>query len=143
MGRPGHLEELKTAIANKDGELVEKIICSAFQHQETGEIKPLMASLCVEDWHRTHEDVVGILQKFGKVEDIPALERAASMSLPYLEHDDHFGLARKATWALADIGGHAARQALERIAESDNSTIAGYARKRLLNWASEQDRKRN
>jgi len=143
MNGTGHLEELKTAMTDKDGEQVEMIIRSAFQNEKAGEIQPLMASLCVEEWHCMHEDIVGLLQEFGKVEDVPALERVASMSLPYLEYDDQFGLARKVTWALADIGGQAAHQALERIACSDNSTIADYAKKRLLNWAKEQRRKRN
>ena len=138
-----HLEELRTAIANKDGAQVEKIIRSAVQNRAEEHIQPLMATLCVEEWHSMHEDAVGILQKFGRVEDVSVLERVANMSLSYLEYDEHFGLARKATWALADIGGQAAHQALGRIAESDNSTIAGYAKKRLLNWTGEQERKRN
>ncbi len=47
MSGAGHLEELKIAMTNKDGEPVEKIIRSAFQNEKAGEIQPLMASLCV------------------------------------------------------------------------------------------------
>ncbi len=139
----GYFEELKTAIQNKDGSQVEKVIRSAFQSQGTDEIQPLMAKLCVEDWHWMHEDIVGLLQEFGEIEDVSALEHVVSMNFSYLEYDEHFSLARKATWALADIGGSEARQALERIVERSNPTIAGYAKKRLMKWDVEHGRKRN
>lgn len=95
------------------------------------------------DWHSMHEDAVVLIQKFGKTQDVPALERVAGMNLSYLAYDERFDLARKTTWALADIGGNEAHQALERIAMWDNPVIAGYARRRLTRWDVECERKRN
>jgi len=45
-------------------------------------------------------------------------------------------LARKCTWALADIGTPSARSLLETLATNDNEIIAHYAQKRLEQWNS-------
>jgi hypothetical protein len=139
----GYFEELQTAMHRKDAAQVEKVVREAWKNEETDEIVPLMGALCMADWHSIHEDAVGLLQKFGDVDDVPALEYVAGSSHSYLAYDEHFGLARKATWALADIGGNEARQALARIAVWSNPIIAGYADKRLLRWDIENNRKRN
>jgi hypothetical protein len=139
----GCFENLQTAIRNKDALEVEKVLRYAFQNQETDEIVSLMGELCVADWHSMHEDAIVLIQKFGGTADVPALECVAGMKLSYLAYDGRFGLARRATWALADIGGNGARHALERIAVWDNPVIAGYAKRRLTRWDVECERKRN
>lgn len=143
IGGADYFEDLQAAIRNKDAMQVEKVLHSAFQNRETDKIVPLMSELCVADWHSMHEDAVVLIQNFGETADVPALECVAGMNLSYLAYDERFGLARKATWALADIGGNEARQALERIAVWDNTVIAGYARRRLTRWDVECERKRN
>jgi len=72
---------------------------------------------------------------------VDALERTAHAVHGYLAYDDGFALARKCTWALADIGTPEAQQALVRLAACDNSIIASYAQKRLTNWQNEFHRK--
>jgi hypothetical protein len=101
----------------------------------------LLCSLLDVNWHHRHEDIVGILADLRAASALNALERAAHTHYEYLNYDESFGLARKCTWALADIGTPEAQQALTRLAASDNSLIAGYARKRLANWKAELHRK--
>ena len=139
----GYAEGLRDAITKKDAAKVEALVDAAIQSDEVDDIIPLMRELCIVNWHFKHEDVVSLLQKYGEVADIPLLENVAGKSFPYQAYDESFGLGRKVTWALADIGGKEAREALERIEAGDNSTIAGYARQRLLNWDEESSRKRN
>ena len=59
----------------------------------------------------------------------------------YLDHDECFGLARKCTWALADIGTPEARAGLDRLALSPHGMIAEFAQKRLDQWEKELQRK--
>ncbi len=60
----------------------------------------------------------------------------------YLAYDQFFGLARKCTWALADIGTPEARARLVQLAGSENPLLASYAKKRLDRWDDERNRKR-
>ena len=139
----GYAEGLQDAITHKDAAKVEALVDAAIQGNEIDDIIPLMRELCMADWHFKHEDAVSLLQKYGGIADIPSLENVAGKSFPYQAYDQSFSLGSKVTWALADIGGKEAREALERIEAGDNPTIAGYARKRLLNWGAESSRKRN
>ena len=59
------------------------------------------------------------------------LYSTAMRNFDYLDYDEDFGLARKCTWALADIGTPDAWQKLQNLARSQNEIIAGYAQKRL------------
>jgi hypothetical protein len=72
---------------------------------------------------------------------IAILKKTAFSVHKYLASDENFGLARKCTWALADIGTPDAHLALTRLAACNNAMIAGYSRKRLDNWQKESDRK--
>ena len=72
---------------------------------------------------------------------IDALFSAATVSHDYLSYDEFFGLARKCTWALADIGTPEARARLEALAAHEVPQIAEYAKERIDNWEDELDRK--
>jgi len=99
-------------------------------------------ALSEAEWHTRHEDVVSALQQIGNASSVAALERVAHAQYEYLSYDDGFALARKCTWALADIGTNEARAALERLSQSQEALIAKYAHKRLTSWTNEMSRKR-
>lgn len=101
----------------------------------------ILCNLLAADWHYCHEEIVGALQDLRDPAAVDALERTVQTHYDYLNYDELSGLARKCTWALADIGSAEARQALSRLAASDDSLVASYARKRLENWQKELDRK--
>jgi hypothetical protein len=140
---PMPLHELQVAFAKQDARAVEVALINAFHNGLSAELVPVLIELCGARWHVSHEDVVNALQEIGDVRAIGAIEEVAYVDLDYLDYDEYFGLARKATWALADIGGLIAKEALHRIAASQNPVKATYARKRLQNWDVERDRKRN
>jgi hypothetical protein len=100
-----------------------------------------LVALARAPWHFSHEDVVLALQQLRSPETVGILEKTAFAVHDYLGYDEFFGLARKCTWALADVGTTEAQQALERIANCDNPVIAAYAKKRLDNWQKELHRK--
>jgi hypothetical protein len=131
---------LETAIHVRNSELAESAISGAFSILHPIHA-PALILLAEAPWHQRHEDVVRALQQLRSSDAVDALERTAFSVHEYLAYDGDFGLARKCTWALADIGTPAAHQALTRLAECNNPTIAGYAKKRLDNWQKELPRK--
>jgi hypothetical protein len=82
-----------------------------------------MATLTISSWNQ-------VVQFLREVELVPTLR-------PY---DECFGLARKCTWALADIGTPEAHARLEILAKHSNPQIAAYAQKRLDEWDDERPR---
>ena len=93
-------------------------------------VEPLIALLRL-DWHTRHEDIVGLLQcaKDDRASDV--LFETATRKFSYLEYDESEGLARKCTWALADIGSARAVSHLRSLATNQNELVADYAAKRL------------
>jgi hypothetical protein len=92
--------------------------------------------------HYVHEDIVRLLQKAKDARAVEALYKAALIIPNYQKrYDEGAALARKCTWALADIGNNDAHQKLQLLAAHTNPEIAGYAQKRLTSWKEEQDRK--
>jgi|ERR1041384_60671 hypothetical protein len=104
-------------------------------------LAPLLARLLLQPWHRKHEDIASALQQLRVPATADALAEAALVKHDYLAYNDSHALARKCTWALADIGSPQARCHLETLARVDDAEIAGYAQKRLDSWDSELGRK--
>ena len=102
---------------------------------------PLLIRLLEIPSHERHEDLARLLQDFKDERAIDALHRTTLREHEYLSYDENFGLARKCTWALADIGTPAALEKLQRLASCDNPTIARYAQKRIDCWSAERHRK--
>lgn len=137
------MNDLEIAIKKQDWRALEVALGNAF-NEELLEVSVLvLIGLCRARWHMCHEDVVSALQKVGDVSAVEAIEEIAYVDFAYLNYDEAFGLARKATWALADIGGTSAKEALHRIATLPNPVKAAYANKRLQKWDLELKRKRN
>lgn len=132
---------LENAIDLKDAQGVEGSLISIWSTGLNPAMCGALTTLVEAPWHRRHEDVVRAIQQLQCASAVPALERAALAAHDYLNYDAFFGLARKCTWALADIGTPEARSALERLAQSSNPQVAAYAGKRLDRWQDELARK--
>ena len=135
------LRELHSAIEAKDGERVEHALNECFRAGFAPEHVPALIGLLGQPWHSRHEDVVSALQQLKDARAVDALYEEAQASYAYLEYDEFYGLARKCTWALADIGTPEAKAKLEALAREGNELVAGYARKRLDRWDAELHRK--
>lgn len=137
------LHKLKKAMKRKDPDDFEEALSACFPITPCDGLCDLLTDALLEDWHFRHEDVVLAIQGLQCEGAVQALERRAIASPEYLQWDENHALARKCTWALADIGTAASRDALERLAGSENLVIGVYAQKRLDRWELEMARKGN
>ena len=147
---PSALERGKLALALLEeaasGQSAEDLQCALIVGATFGfspEHTPVLCQLLSADWHFSHEDIISTFQDLKDPRAVDSLFSATFVSHSYLDYDEFFGLARKCTWALADIGTAEARLKLEDIASGDNPLIAGYAKKRLHHWEDELKRKRS
>jgi len=132
---------LESALQAHDPQLAQDALNATYRAGLHRVHTSALVALAQAPWHFSHEDVVHALQELRSPETVGILEKTAFSVHEYLGYDEFFGLARKCTWALADVGTTEAQQALERIANCDNPVIAGYAKKRLGNWQKEMHRK--
>ena len=136
-----NLRKLFNAIEAKDAEQVEIALGKCFESGLSREFVPALVELLGKSWHYRHEDIVSVLQGLKDPRAVDALYEEAHSEYEYLNYDDCFGLARKCTWALADIGTPEAKAKLHQLAQEDNQFVAEYAQKRLNNWEEEKSRK--
>ena len=133
--------ELLRAIDARDANAFECAVAAAFGAGLPVDLANVLAAALLMPWHTRHEDLATALQRMKDPGAIDALFEAALSRHDYLDYDEFFGLARKCTWALADIGTPAARDRLRELGRAKNATIAGYAQK-LDSWEKELPRKR-
>lgn len=105
------------------------------------DVVPTLIELLGSEAHVRHEDVARWLQQLRDPRAVEALHAAALTEHGHLGHDGGHALARKCTWALADIGTPEAREKLRLLAEGDDAEIAGDALRRLERWGEELARK--
>jgi len=136
-----NLQKLYNAIEVKDAEQVEDALYECFVSGFSFDYVPALIELLGKSWHNRHEDVVSVLQRLKDPRAVDALYNEAHSEYEYLNYDDCYGLARKCTWALADIGTPEAKEKLQKLVQESNQMIAEYAQKRLNNWEEEKSRK--
>src|SRR3989339_581243 len=117
------LSDLKAATAAKEPDRVEICLREAFDLGLDPAMVPLLIELLNISWHFRHEDIVSALQQLKHPQSIDALYKAALTTYEYLDYDDSFSLARKCTWALADIGTVEAKEALISLSQTANAVI--------------------
>ena len=82
---------LNDAITHKNASRIE---CAIILAGALGEDKKLLSqyeNLLLEDWHHSHEDLVDTLQK------------AFSLSLPYMAYNHHYSFHRKLLYAILKL----------------------------------------
>lgn len=133
--------KLQEAIRAKNPDKFEDALDMCFSIENDDGLCELLIEALQGDWHFRHEDVALEIQSLRCKGAVPALEERAKNNPEYLSWDENYALARKCTWALADIGTADAKHALERLSNSDVSVIRDFAQKRLDQWSLEIDRK--
>ena len=134
--------ELVEAIRTKDGEKFEMALVEIYRQKKTESVVSLLVEVMLDKWHYKHEDIVLLIQQHKVVGTEDKLLQLALMEFEYLEYDEYYGLARKCTWALADIGSKHAKELLMQLGKCSNPMICDYANERIQNWESEMNRKR-
>jgi hypothetical protein len=136
-------QSLEAAAQSRNAQAVELALSDAFSAGLHERLAEVLVELAGAPWHTRHEDVALALQELRVPESVAALESLALAQHVHLEYDESFGLARKCTWALADIGTSQAKEALARLGSCKNAHVAAFATKRLENWQHELHRKRD
>lgn len=123
-------EAVLTAMRAKDS--------AALRDAFTGDTQVPVSVLCellLEPWHDLHEDIVFELGLTGDAAAIDAIRSAASIPFESLVQWGNLPeFQRKCAYALARIAGEESRQALELLAESNDSQLRGYALEGLAHW---------
>lgn len=135
------IEMLEAATISCDPDVVESAVRCAYTEGLKTTYVPALVEILKRTEHQRHEDVVTALQVLKDSRAADALFGAALTQHEYLNYDENFGLARKCTWALADIGSPAALSYLKTLATNSNKIIAAYAQERLDCWDEEKQRK--
>lgn len=133
--------ELNAAVQSGDASAIEIAVTHAYQVGLCREFVPALIALLSQRSHTRHEDIVLALQELKDASAVGALYETALQEYDYLSYDEFHGLARKCTWALADIGTTDAHGRLEALATHLNPQIAAFAQKRLESWEDERHRK--
>ena len=119
------------AIQAKDPGDFEAALTYVYHESRLDEVADLLVGALPMVWHRRHEDMAQALQQIRYIPAVGALAEAAITKHDYLDYDNSYALARRCTWALADIGTDEAKSHLQSPSQFGDPTIAGYARKRL------------
>jgi hypothetical protein len=126
--------QLSLALEHKNSDLVEVALIVA-RHFGLFELDyfDLLGLLIVEDWHISHEEIIGIFQKIADARAIPFLKQAIELKpkLGYLEYDDYGSYYKKCLWALQDIGTAEAISVIRESAASDIVALRDQAQYRL------------
>lgn len=129
--QPLILDLLRRACDKRDGNSVAYALFIGFIFGFDADQLPVLCELAKADFHTAHEDVISALDQLRDERAIPTLYDAALAKIEYLNYDEFFALARKAVWALADIGTESAMEKLRLIRDGDNPVKAEYARDQL------------
>ena len=132
---------LEEAIRSHDAADIECALYLAGNVDFRPAFMPLLITILELPWHHSHEDIVATFQYLKAPEPVDALYRTAFVKHDYRDYDENFGLARRCTWALSDIGTVEAYAKLELLTQCDNPMIAAYAQKRIDSWEAEKPRK--
>ena len=94
---------LNDAITHKNASRIE---CAIILAGGLGEDKKLLSqyeNLLLEDWHHSHEDLVDIMESYGNASNVAPLQKAFSLSLPYMEYNQHYSFHRKLLYAIQKL----------------------------------------
>ncbi|MEP4196931.1 MAG: hypothetical protein ABJL99_14990 [Aliishimia sp.] len=133
--------KLRAAANANDADAFEDALSGCSELPASKALCQILVSTLVQDWHTRHEDVVSNIQRLKCMNAVIALELRAVDCPAYLQWDENLALARKCTWALADIGTADALDALKRLAQAESLLVRSFARKRLDRWENEMVRK--
>lgn len=131
-------ESIEMAMHTKDGEYLSFLMYSIFSKKDNLYIEEFISyfnQLIIEEWHKEHENIVGLLQRNGgNDESVDNLFKAIFMTFEYLEWDDNYAFAVKCVWAIAVIHGINSEKYLKILAENDNEIISRNAKERLAEY---------
>lgn len=127
-------QQLSDAITLRRSDLVEHTLSAASASQvEFSSYFDLACQLLTEDWHISHEDLIGRFQDAEDPQAVPYLRQAIELKarLKYLDYDDYGAYYKRCLWALTAIGTPEAMAVIKKYANSDIEALREQARYRL------------
>ena len=94
---------LNDAITHKNASRIECAIILAGALGEDKKLLSLYEPLLLEDWHHSHEDLVDIIESYGNTSNVAPLQKAFSLSLPYMEYNHHYSFHHKLLYAIQKL----------------------------------------
>jgi hypothetical protein len=134
-------KKLQQAVETQSEVATEEALKLVFGAEAHSDFVPFLVQLLEVECHFRHEDIARLLQMAKDNRATRSLLRTAQRKFEYLSYDNSYALARKCTWALADIGTSESKDALLELASSGDSIIAEYAKRRIDKWEEELNRK--
>ncbi len=132
-------EQFDAILSSKDPKKAYEFYQLDFSGCTEDEVIQMEMKLFEETWHTLHDELANGFQIKRNPTVVGLLCKAVlDGKIPEFEYKP---VSRKCTWALADIGTEEALECLKAIALSKDETLAGYAKKRILLWEDELERK--
>lgn len=111
---------LAEAVEQEDAEDLAASLRVIYTFGVTSDLLDLLKQAARAEWHQCHVDVVFRLQDLGDPGAVDVLSELTERVPAYLDEPEATTLANNATWALFKIGGDEAREALERVRDSND-----------------------
>lgn len=96
----------------------------------------VLNNLILEDWHKGHEDIAGLLQYFKSNSSVENLYEAIFIKFEYLSYSNAFEI--KCIWALGDINTLESREKLKLLSKSKDKVIKQGAKGQLMRILSKK-----
>lgn len=110
---------LADAVEREDADDLEAALRVVYTFRVTPDMLDPLKRAATAEWHQRHVDVVFRLQDLGDPGAVDVLSELTERVPAYLDEPEATTLSNNATWALFKIGGDAAREALERVRDSN------------------------
>lgn len=126
--------ELSEAVARRESDMVEAALTHTLALRcPLSAYFDLACGLLIEDWHISHEWLIGEFQDAEDPRAIPFLQQAIDLKprLQYLDYDDYGSYYKKCLWALKAIGTPEAISVIRDCANSEIRELQEEARYRL------------
>lgn len=91
----------------------------------------LICQFLKEQWHFSHESLVGALPTLDIPVVVETLYKTALLKLDYLFYDDTFALARRCIFKLGKINSIDSRRKLDLLGKSDNPVIRKHIKEQM------------
>ena len=94
---------LEEAITHKNADRIEGVLILAGKLGEDKKLLSRYETLLLEDWHHSHEDLVDTIEYYGNASNVATLQKAFSLSLPYMAYNHHYSFHRKLLYAILKL----------------------------------------
>ena len=94
---------LNDAITHKNADRIEGVLILAGKLGEDKKLLSRYENLLLEDWHHSHEDLVDTIEYYGNASNVATLQKAFSLSLPYMAYNHHYSFHRKLLYAILKL----------------------------------------